>query len=179
MATSLASVLTLSACAGSRADYPSFAIPTANEEAARVSMRFPGVEVPDVTQAPPPVEPLPAELDARLAAINRRAEAAANAFRADLDGAQSSARAGRASARESDAWANAQLRVADLTAHHSAAQLALADLDALAVTAQLGQSAGTSTAKEGQMIAQLQTQLGQTVSEQARLLDQINAQLDR
>lgn len=142
-------------------------------------MRFPGVVVPDMETAPTFEEPLPAELDARLAAINTRAVAAANAFTATFDSAQTVVRAGVSSAPESDLWANAQLRVADLTSHHSTTQLALADLDALAVTAQLGQSAGTNTANETQMIMQLQTQLDQTVSEQARLLDQINAQMER
>lgn len=172
-----APTLMLGACA-SGTDYPSFAIPTSDPDGARVSARFPGVSVPS-PRAPraapeaPPAE-LPTELDAALAAINARALAARVAFSENLAPVQQIARAAAKSDAESDVWTTAQIRLADLTSHHSAAQVALAQIDELAATAELAQNAQT----DAQAIAALRAELAPFVSEQARQLAGINALLD-
>lgn len=163
----------LGACAAKDTVYPSFSRPVTSDTAGRVAERFPDVAVPTIRAAGTPVEPLPAELDARLAAINARAAASSNAFAADLEPLRALARAASQSSRESDAWTLAQLRLADITTHHSRAHLALADLDDLTARAQLARS----SAQERAMIADLHATLSQTIDEQARALSQINAQL--
>ena len=172
IAPALALVAVLSACSTST-QYPSFAIPSASEKAGRVSMRFPGVAVPTkrVRQAQP--ESLPAELDARLAAINARAVTANTAFSNTLAPAQRLASLAASSPIESDTWSTAQIRLAALTTHHSAAHVALAQLDRLAATAELaGSPKGDRDASE-----QLRASRAETASEQARLLTQISARL--
>ena len=163
----------LSACA-SGSDYPSFSLPVSNTDAGRVSVRFPAVNVPpirpDLSQ---PASP-PAELDAALAGINARAEAANAAFASGLAPAQQLARVASMSDVESDTWSTAQLRVADLTSHHSAAHVALADLDMLTAAAELR----ANSKADLDALAQVKEALAQKVSQQARLLADINAQLD-
>ncbi len=173
----------LGGCASST-KYPSFAMPAGSQQAdseagssqGRVAMRFPGVAVPEIradASAQDWSEELPVELDARLAAINARAMAAGRAFSAGLGPAQQLARIAAGSAVETDSWSTAQLRLADLTSHHSNAHLALAELDRLAATVELA----ASRPADATDIAELRTKLAQDVGEQARLLAQISAQL--
>lgn len=170
----LAALATLSACAHSTR-YPSFAIPAATEEAGRVAMRFPGVTVPEPRVLDPEPTALPSELDAALAAINARARAAARDFSASLGPVRNLARLAAGSAPESDRWTSAQIGLAELVSHHSAADLALADLDELAARAALSQSAANEAAE----IAQVRASLAPMVEEQARALAGINAELSR
>jgi len=165
----------LGACAGADKEYPSFAIPTASEETGRVAMRFPAVNVPEPREARPAGEALPAELDARLAAINNRATVAANAFSGSVEGTSALAKAARPNSPESDSYSAALVRIADLASHHSTTQLALADLDQLAANAALSGSA----AEESVMIDDLRSDLSRTVAQQSQLLADIAAQLDR
>ena len=169
---------TLGACA-SATDYPSFAIPSPQpDKPGRVAMRFPGVAVPEprepdaLPEALP--EALPSELDAALAANNARAVAANRAFSDTLESAQGLAALAARSPVESDSWAEAQLRLADLVSHHSAADLALADLDEIAARAELA-----GAAQELAEIARLRAELAPALEGQARWLDTINAQLAR
>lgn len=161
-------------CAGAGKDYPSFAIPPANANAGGVSMRFPAVAVPDLRTVNEPEEALPAELDAALAAINNRAMAANAGFSASSNATNAFVAKAVGTARESDAWAEAQLRIARLVTHHSDTHLALADLDQLAVTADLAQSTPDKLA----MIADLRSNLVETLAQQARQLTAISAQLE-
>ena len=167
-------VVALGACA-SASDYPSFAIPTTDNETGRVAMRFPGVSVPEPNAAPSPAEALPAELDAYLAAISTRAKAASNAFSQNLDPAQSLAVAASAVDTESDVWTNAQVRLADLTTFHSRTHIALADLDSLAARAELSQGSPADKAA----IEELRAELSRTLDGQAKALASISLKLSR
>lgn len=138
-------------------------------------MRFTDVAVPQTRTVHSDTRPLPAELDAALAAINARAVAANRAFSENLGPARQLAEVAARASIESDLWAKAQLSAADLTTYHSAAQLALADLDQLTATAALTQA----SAQDAADIAELQSGLEYTVSEQARALTAINAALER
>lgn len=170
-----AGALFLGACAGSSTNYPSFAIPTASEEAGRVAMQFPGVSVPEPRDAVAQPETLPAELDARLAAINNRAMVASKAFSANLSATRTLARSADSAPPDSDRWAEAQIRIADLTLHHNKTSLASAELDALAALAQTSQA----TPEETGQIAQLQSSLSGILTGQAQQLAEIAGQLDR
>jgi len=165
----------LSACAGGDKEYPSFTIPTTGDDTGRVAMRFPAVDVPEPRDATPTAVALPAELDARLAAINNRATVAANAFSGGVEGTRALANAARPNSPESDSYSAALVRIADLASHHSTTQLALADLDQLAATAALS----GSVAEESVMIDDLRSDLSRTVAQQAQLLADIAAQLNR
>lgn len=164
----------LAACASSD-EYPSFAIPIDGENAGRVAMRFPGVNVPEPRPAPTTSEQLPAELDAYLTAINTRASAANNAFSRDLASTRLVAEAASAAGAESDQWTNAQVRLADLTTFHSRGHIALADLDALAARSELTQSSPSDEAA----IKGLRAELSEALDRQARALADINALLAR
>lgn len=164
----------LGGCA-SAGDYPSFAIPSPQpSEKGRVAMQFPGVAVPDPREPDMAAQALPSELDAALAAINARAMAASRAFSEGLSSTQRLATLAAGSAVESDRWTDAQLQLAELVSHHSAADLALADLDELAARAEL-----TGTADEMAEITPLRGAIARMVEDQARALDTINAQLAR
>lgn len=164
----------LGACA-SASDYPSFAIPTADNEAGRVVMRFPGVSVPEPVSAPAPSETLPTELDAYLAAISTRAKAASSAFSRNIDSARSLAVAASAGDTESDIWTNAQVRLADLTTFHSRTHIALADLDLLAAKAELSQGSPADRTA----IEELRAELSRTLDGQAKALASINLKMSR
>ena len=168
----LGAAVLLGACASSSTDYPSFATPKPSEDGGRVAMRFPAVAVPDLRAVETPADSLPSELDAALAAINARAMAANSAFSANLDAAQALVSAAAGGAPEADEWTSVQIRLAELTSHHSAAQLAMADLDQLSARAELARSGPDKEA----MISELQAVLSQTLGEQAQALANINAQ---
>ena len=150
-------------------------MPAASEEAGRVSMRFEGVTVPELPDPGAIAEEMPAELDARLAAINARAANANAAFVASAEDAQQLAYAARGADIESDRWAEAQLSLADLTSLHSEGRLALADLDVLAASAQV------ADAQEADLnaLADMQASLVSLLDDQARFLEGLNAQLEQ
>lgn len=164
----------LSACAGSKADYPSFAIPSADDETGRVSMRFPSVSVPETVQNVEP-ETVPLELEARLAAINAQATNAGRRFGAGVEGTRQAIAAASNAPTASDRWARAQVQYADLASHHSAGRLALAELDLLASWVRLA-DAGDDDLRT---VSQLQTSLATELDEQARILAAFNADLER
>jgi hypothetical protein len=168
--------LALAGCAGGSDRYPSFAIPQPGPESeqGRVAMRFPGVTVPQIVSANPAQETMPLELGTRLAAIEARAERASAAFAADLGPVQNLARAARGAGVESDSWADAQLRLAELGGHHDEGALALADLDLIAASAQ----AVAASADDIAAITRLQTTIAARLTEQARALSRIGAELD-
>jgi len=164
----------LSACAGSNADYPSFAIPSADENAGRVSMRFPAVSVPTPADANAP-EAAPVELDAQLAAIEARAGNAGQRFDASVGSARQSIAAANGAPTDSDEWSLAQVEYADLASYHSAGRLALAELDLIASRARLADAKSDDLAT----IAQLQDALASTLNEQSRILAAFNADLEK
>lgn len=138
-------------------------------------MQFPGVRVPEPRNTEASQDSLPKELDARLAAINNRAMTASKAFSANLSATQALARSAISASPESDRWAEAQIRIADLTLHHNKTSLAAADLDALAALAKTSKA----TPEETGQIAQLQSSLSGILTGQARQLAEIDGQLDR
>jgi hypothetical protein len=174
-AAALAMGLALAGCAGSSADFPSFAIPTSPAEGNRLSMRFPGISAPEPADASALAPPLPADLDAAIAAIAARADGA----RADFTAAQivTSRRvsAARGAGVASDRWAAAEVSLADLASLHSNAALALADLDLLAA------QATTNLAPPGEIasIAEAQARVERFVEEQTQTLAALNAAMER
>ncbi|MEM9310261.1 MAG: hypothetical protein AAGA34_02345 [Pseudomonadota bacterium] len=118
---------------------------------------------------------MPAQVDARLAAISARASKANAAFADKLDPTRQLVSAAASSDIETTIWAEAQVGLADLNAHHSEARFALADLDALAATARIAQGNADDIAE----ISELQNRLALTLDEQAERLAGMNAQLNR
>ncbi|MEM7702081.1 MAG: hypothetical protein AAF251_09125 [Pseudomonadota bacterium] len=125
--------------------------------------------MPELPDSSTSQDALPAELDARLAAINNRAMVASQAFSANLSATRALARAAVSASPESDRWAEAQIRIADLTLHHNKTSLAAADLDALSVMAETSQA----TLGETNQIAELQSSLANTLADQAQQLADI------
>ncbi|WJY18839.1 hypothetical protein QQS45_00880 [Alteriqipengyuania flavescens] len=119
-----AAALPLAACAGASTDYPSLAIRDAE-------LRRTG----DVDYSNPaaPLRALPA--DQRALLEERRAAALANAaaFRESLGRAQRAVAAASGASVTSDAWAAAQVAVADLSSQRSAMAGPLADIELLYV----------------------------------------------
>ncbi|MDJ0977073.1 MAG: hypothetical protein QNI87_00890 [Erythrobacter sp.] len=187
----LACACAVTACAGSSADYPSFALPTMSEQTAtgtRVTARFPTVAVPAMPDLDAGQEAMPREIGARLAAIDARAQTAGAAFTANVEPTRALVRAASGTSAESRRRADAEVRFADLTAHHNEGQLALADLDwlaarvAQAAPASSEASSGTETGTgQGDLasIAETQTILLQELERQARILAQLGAELSR
>ncbi|MEO0590486.1 MAG: hypothetical protein AAFZ11_07980 [Pseudomonadota bacterium] len=164
----------LGGCVNAKTDYPSFALPSADESEGRVSMRFPSVSVPETSQNAEP-EAMPAELDARLAAINAQASTAGQRFDKGLESARQSIAAASDAPTDTDRWARAQVQYADLASHHSAGRLALAELDLIAARAHLTAASDDDI----QALAQLQTSLATELDEQARILAAFNADLEK
>ncbi len=107
--------------------------------------------------------------------ISARADRATREFAAKSGPVRALADAARGDGITSDRWATAQVRLADLTSHHSDARLALADLDLLAARAQIT----LAEADESAAIAQVQSRLAATLIEQDRVLSAIAARLER
>ena len=141
-------------------------MPKPSEDGTRVAMRFPTVTVPDIDQVRE-IEAAPAgDISARLDAVNARAAKASAAFDVSLAAARASALAATGSQIESDEWAEAQIRLADLASHHSEGRMALADLDVIAAEARLAQ-----TPEDGLLdLTGLQDNLAASLDEQAGLL---------
>ena len=165
----------LGACAGSSSDYPSFSMPAAESEAGRVSVRFPEVAVPAPSQARLPTEPLPVELDARLAAIYASALRANTEFEGSAASTGRQAQAAKALGVNSDAWAIAELSFADLNTQFSKTQLALADVDMLAAQAEIE----SAEPDQREAIAQLRSELTAMHDAQAGILAAIGSDLEQ
>ncbi|MEL6238996.1 MAG: hypothetical protein AAFQ90_10440 [Pseudomonadota bacterium] len=138
-------------------------------------MRFPAVAVPPENYAPTPPPAMPVEIDARLAAITARATRANEAFVAKLQPTQRFVTAAASSDVETTRWAEAQVRLADLTSHHGEARVALADLDLLAADALFA----LGPAEEIATITEAQDRLSTTLDEYAEILAGMSAKLDR
>lgn len=124
----IAALPAMAACTTPAEDYPSLA--------QRPAERIEGTFEPDTAEPAPPPPVLPsADVAARLAQLRRDAEAAHAEFRANTPAAERLARAGGATG--SDAWAAAQVALADLDSIRSRSAIALAELDTLWVDATL------------------------------------------
>lgn len=170
-------LLALCACAGGSAQYPSFAVPTAKSEQGRVSLRFPDVAVPEIpaSKIDQYQEAMPLELDVRLATIQARADKASAAFANKLGPTREWLATSANSEVGSPGWTEAQLRLADLTTHHSEARMALAELDVIAAQARLA----LAPAEEWADVAKVQADLARSLDEQAAVLDEVNAEVAR
>ena len=120
--------MSLAACAASDDRYPSLDI----RPAERVTGTFEPVDA-DPTPAPAPTAS--ADLIGRLAALRSQATEAHADFRSAAPRARGLAAAASGSATGSDAWADAQVALADLDSARSNAAIALGDLDILYVDA--------------------------------------------
>ncbi|MBX9896992.1 MAG: hypothetical protein K2Y17_03695 [Qipengyuania sp.] len=125
----LASVPWLAGCATTGDKYPSLAI----RDVERAQGRFEAapaalLDVPEIPAASGP-------LAERLAALGAAAASSHQAFLASAPRAARLASAAAGSAIGSDAWAAAQVALADLDSARSATAVALGDLDALMVGA--------------------------------------------
>lgn len=120
----------LAACAAGSADYPSLAI----RDAERVEGSF---EPAAPAEAPPPPAPPSADLLGRLSQLQAQASSAHRAFLEAAPGARRAVFAARGAAVESNAYADAQIALADLDSHRSRTAVALGDLDLLFAEATL------------------------------------------
>ncbi|WP_209347251.1 hypothetical protein [Pontixanthobacter sp. CEM42] len=118
--------LILSGCASSNKTYPSLAI----RDAERVSGSF---AVPEAIEP----APLRAEIANQLGQISADASESHRAFMAAAPGARSAVTSGAGAEVTSDAWAAAQIAMADLDSLRSVTAVALADLDLLFVDSTL------------------------------------------
>lgn len=107
---------------GAADDYPSLAI--------RDAERWTGTIAAEPYVPPPP----PSASVNEAGALADAARAAHGRFLAALPGVRSRVNAARGSGVGSEAWSVAQVAVADLEAHRSAAMIALADLDRIYVS---------------------------------------------
>ncbi|MDN3645825.1 hypothetical protein QWY75_06370 [Pontixanthobacter aestiaquae] len=118
--------LILGGCASSSKTYPSLAI----RDAERVSGTF---SVPETIEP----APLSTQVIGQLGQIRADAAAAHQAFVAAAPGARGTVSAGTRAEVTSNAWAAAQIAMADLDSLRSVTAVALADLDLLFVDATL------------------------------------------
>ncbi|RIV89309.1 hypothetical protein [Aurantiacibacter zhengii] len=144
----VAAFVLLAACAAPEGEYPSLAI----RDVERVSGSM------EVEPAPP----LPAPPASTLASLDELA-AAARAAHQRFGAAESQARRITSSAvgaaRGSEAWARAQVAIADLEAQRSQAMIALADLDRIYVEA-------ATSAQATESIAEVRNQVDALVAQE-------------
>jgi hypothetical protein len=124
---SIASILLLSACASTQQEYPSLSI--------REFEQTRTLTVPQATPTPAPA--VPAESLDRLSQLLAEARSAHQAFTSQIAATRNAISAARGADIESQEWAEAQIRLADLESERSRALIALADLDQLFIDAQL------------------------------------------
>ncbi|MBX7492568.1 hypothetical protein K3163_05030 [Qipengyuania sp. 1NDW9] len=131
----LAAVLSLSlaACAGSSADYPSLAI----RDSERSEGTF-GSPEPKRLDIPPVEVDLTGGLDARLASLVADARNAHEAFEETRPRAEELVAAASGTSLGSDRWAAAQVALAELDSARSRAAVPLGDLDAIYTAARVG-----------------------------------------
>lgn len=126
----IAGCTALAACAGGSSRYPSLEI----RPGERVTGTF-EPEVPDAAPAPPPVAS--PELIARVSQLQAEASTAHADFLDTVPAARREAIAARGAPVASDAWASAQIALADLESIRSLAAIPLGELDVLYVDATL------------------------------------------
>lgn len=119
-------VLALSACAAASGDYPSLAIRDA--ERPRGTLEAP---VADEPAAPLPAQVVSADILQRITSLRADANSAHQQFLRSAPAARRAVSAGAGAPRASDAWAGAQVALADLETQRSKTAIPLADLDAL------------------------------------------------
>lgn len=128
----LIALLALPACASSGGDYPSLAIRDA--ERATGSLEVPAEE-PVTPPAPPP--PLSSDVIERLAQLRASATEAHRDFTASVPAAERAVRSAAGAGVASDAWATAQVALANLESARSQTAIPLADLDLIYADAAL------------------------------------------
>jgi len=133
IALALAAAAMVAGCASGNGRYPSLEI--------RPGERVAGVVEPVAGESPAPPPAASAELLARLAQLEDEAAAAHARFTAAAPRARTLADASQGAEVESDAWAAAQVALADLDSQRSLAATALGDLDLLYAEATLGMQA--------------------------------------
>lgn len=141
----VAASLALSACAGSSANYPSLAI----RDAERASGTFAAAE-PRRIDVPAVEVDLAGGLDTTVTSLVASARRAHDAFLALVPDARRRVAAPGAATTASDAWASAQVALAELEAARSQTAIPLGDLDAIYVsqTVQAAQSPSLVAARE-------------------------------
>lgn len=132
--TSAATVLLLAGCAADYGNYPSLA--------RRPGERVSGVVdvAPPATAPQPPAPPPSADLITRLSQLGDQAQAAHREFSGRRSRAEQLVSAARGAPTGSDAWAQANVALADLETSRSEAMIALADLDTLYADARVNGS---------------------------------------
>ena len=162
----LALALAIGGCAtGPAGKYPSLAL----RDAERAKGEFnPGevktIDVPKVDV--PATGPLPE----RLAALVEQAQAAHRGFTQSQANATRLAAAASGSAVGSDAWASAQVALADLDSARSEAAIALGDLDTLFIAATVDSADSTAIASAREQVLAL-------VGEEDAVLERLRAQV--
>ncbi|MXO60267.1 hypothetical protein GRI89_12035 [Altererythrobacter salegens] len=118
----------LAACASPQGDYPSLAI----RDAERVT----GTMEPAQPATEPFVAPTPsAESIANIESLVEQANSAYESYRGKLDGVRAAVLAARGAEPGTDAWARANVAIADLETERSRTMLPLAEIDRLTVAA--------------------------------------------
>lgn len=155
----------LTACASPNDKYPSLAI----RDVERAEGRFdPAPAAP--LDVPPVMPPLGGPLAERLAGLAARADASHQAFRASAGRTARIANAAAGAAVGSDAWASAQVALADLDSARSLTAVALAELDTLMV-------AGAIQAEDVSAIEGVRQQVLAQVDEEDQTLARLRAQV--
>jgi len=161
----LAALPALAGCATSGDRYPSLAI----RDVERAEGQF--EPVPSTPLAVPEVAiPAGGSLPERLAALDAAADAAHQAFLASVPAATRRANAAAGAAIGSDAWASAQVALADLDSARSMTAIPLADLDTLMV-------ASAVQAQDVSAIEAVRQQVLAKVSEEDEVLARLRAQV--
>lgn len=155
----------LAACATSGDRYPSLAI----RDIERAEGRFEPVASTPLA-VPEVAVPATGPIGERLAALGAAAAASHRAFLASAPAAARRASAAAGAAIGSDAWASAQVALADLDSTRSTTAIALADLDTLMV-------ANAVQARDISAIEAVRQQVIAQVTEQDSVLARLRAQL--
>ncbi len=155
----------LGGCASTDTRYPSLAV----RDVERAEGEFEPVETPPISV--PPVETgLTGALEPRLAALVAQTQEAHRDFTAAVPTTTRLASAASGSAIGSDAWASAQVALADLDSARSQAAIALGDLDILFIAASVEGAERTAiVAARDQVIA--------LVAEEDAVLERLRAQV--
>ena len=120
----LLSSIVLTGCA-TDARYPSLAV----RDVERVEGNAPAAE-PDVQQ-PVSMQPLPEGLEARLAELQRQAQAAHAQFERAASAARARAQAAAGASQGSTLWSDAIVAISDVESARSETMFALAELDSM------------------------------------------------
>lgn len=161
----LAALPWLAACAANADRYPSLAVRDVERQEGRFEpVASTPLDVPEVAI------PAGGSLPDRLAALDAAAEAAHRQFLASVQTATRRANAAAGAAVGSDAWASAQVALADLDSARSATAIALADLDTLMV-------ANAVQAQDLSAIEAVRQEVLAKVAEEDAVLARLRAQL--